>query len=183
MWQLCVCQPHSEVSNCQMVFFTAWICNEATQFERFKEIQACRKKDSKYIIWMGFSNTYCLSVWFQTHQIQWKNGHKSKIIYSVDISEMKIVVTRQLVYSDVGVASSRSFKDVWRRSLRCWWRQNAQKYRLRWLLNTECQTMKLFWARNFILIIQCTLPNTWKTLTVTYARRWSYSEQGMFILF
>ena len=100
---------------------------------------------------MELSNTYSFSVWFQTPQIQWENGvwHKSKLIYCVEISEMKIVVTRQLVYSDVGVASSRSFKDVRRRSSRCWWRQNAQKYRLRWLLTAECQTMNLFWARNF----------------------------------
>ena len=53
------------------------------------------------------------------------------------------MVTRQF-----SVASNRSFKDVWRGSLRCWWRQNAQKYRLRWLLTAECQTAKLFWATN-----------------------------------
>ena len=37
-------------------------------------------------------------------------------------------------------ASNPSFKDVWRPSSRCWWRQAAQKYRPRWLLTAVRQT-------------------------------------------
>ena len=75
--------------------------------------------------------------------------HVSRLTHLLSFREIvKPVASRNWCWCRF--ASNPSFKDVWRPSSRCWWRQAAQKYRPRWLLTAVRQTAQLFWARNVI---------------------------------